>query len=155
MFANTKRTFDIWYPDSRIINWKIARYYRIITLSNNNLLLSRSNRIHGGNVLRIIFFSVPLLLVVEVFHLTLVRLGFLGLTGLRCPSTLYLFFILFILLFFLKRLTSRRRPSHNIHRLLLELVILLKVLQQPQQTVVINCRLCHLKMSKEREVELG
>ena len=50
---------------------------------------------------------------------------------------------------------TRRRPSHNIHRLLMELVVLLKVLQQPQQAMVVHCRLCHSKMSKEGKVELG
>ena len=85
------------------------------------------NRTLPTHILRIVPLPVLLLLIVEVFYLTLIILGFLGLTELGCPSTLHLIFLL-VLLPLLKGSMSRRRPSHNIHRLLLELVIFLKVL---------------------------
>ena len=90
--------------------------------------------------------------------MALVRLALLGRTLCRIPNMqlhLFILLLLVLLLPFLKGSTTRRRPSHNIHRLLMELVVFLKVLQQSQQAVVIHCRLCHLKMSKEGEEGLG
>ena len=101
---------------------------------------------------------MPLLLTKKALRLALVGLALLGLTLCIRPSMqlhLLILLLLVLLLSFLKGSTIRRRPSHNIHRLLMELVILLKVLQQPQQTVVVHCRLCHPKMSKEGEEGLG
>ena len=99
---------------------------------------------------------MPLLLAKEALRLTLVGLALLDLTLYRCPSMrLHLILLLLVLLPFLKGSTTRRRPSHNIHRLLIKLVVLLKVLQQPQKVVVVYCRLCHPKMSKEGEEGLG
>ena len=95
---------------------------------------------------------MPLLLAKEALRLALVGLALLGLTLCRCPSMqlhLLILLLLVLLLSFFKGSTTRRRPSHKIHRLLMELVILLKVLQQPQQAVLVHCRLYHSKMSKE------
>ena len=100
---------------------------------------------------------MPLLLAKEVLHLAQVGLALLGLILCRCPSMrpYLLILLLLVLLPLLKGSTTRRRPSHNIYRLLMELVILLKVLQQPQQAVVVHYRLCHSKMSKKGKVGLG
>ena len=100
---------------------------------------------------------MPLLLAKEALHLALIGLALLGLTLCRRSGMQLhlLILLLLVLLPFLKGSTTKRRPSHNIHRLLMELVILLKVLQQPQQAVVVHCRLCHPKMSKKGEEGLG
>ena len=100
---------------------------------------------------------MPLLLAKEALHLALVELALLGLTLCRRPSMRLhlLVLLLLVLLPFLKGSTSRRRSSHNIHQLFMELVILLKVLQQPQQAMVVHCKLYHPKMSKKGEEGLG
>ena len=100
---------------------------------------------------------MPLFLAKEALRLAQVRLVLPGLTLCRHPSMQphLLILLFFVLLSFLKGSTTKRRPSHNIHRLLMELVVLLKVLQQPQQAVVVHCRLCHSKMSKKEKVGLG
>ena len=150
--TNMIRASGIQYPGSSIINEKVVRSYHIITL-----LFLRPVRVQGGNVLRTVPLPIPLLLAKEALRLALIGLALLGLTLCYCPSMRLhlLIFLLLVLLPLPKGLTTRRRPSHYIHRLLMELVILLKVLQQPQQSVVVYCRLCHSKMSKEWEEGLG
>ena len=91
------------------------------------------------------------LLAEEVLCLKLIWL----LSGLTWTRSRQHLLALLLLLPFLKGSMTRRRPSHNIYRLLMELVVLLKVLQQPQQVVLVHCRLYHSKMSKKWEEGLG
>ena len=73
---------------------------------------------------------MPLLLIEEALRLTLVGLALLGPTLCSHPGIWLhlLVLLLLVLLFFLKESTIKRRPSHYIHHLLVELVIILKVL---------------------------
>ena len=108
--ANIVRAINIQYPVSYITNRKITRSYRINTLSRNSLLLSLSVWVQRDNALKTVSLPVPLLLAKEALRLALVGLALVGLILCRRPSMQLhlLILLLLVLLPFLKGSRTRR-----------------------------------------------